>query len=163
HRRHYSGNLHVDSGDYTSGSSAPDISLIPSGAIDHVEVLLDGAAAQYGTDAIAGVVNIILKKKSSGGTLSATTGKYYNNGGMPPGIGSAGDRYDVSYNMGLPLFDKGFVNFTIDKQFGGFTQYGGVDARVAGLGADGSGLQPGPLVNGDIPLAVARAIPGYPR
>ena len=162
-RRHYSGNLHVDGGDFTSGSSAPDISLIPSAAIDHVEVLLDGAAAQYGTDAIAGVVNIILKKKSSGGQLSASAGKYYNNGGMPNGIPSAGDKYDISYNMGLPLFDKGFVNFTVDKQFGGFTQYGGVDARVAGLGADGNTLQPGPLVNGDIPLAVARAIPGYPR
>ena len=48
--------------------------LHPSAAIDHVEVLLDGAAAQYGTDAIAGVVNIILKNKSSGGKLSATRG-----------------------------------------------------------------------------------------
>ncbi len=162
-RRHYSGNLHVDSGDFTSGSSAPDISLIPSGAIDHVEVLLDGAAAQYGTDAIAGVVNIILKKKSSGGQLSASAGKYFDNGGMPNGIPSAGDKYDVSYNMGLPLFDKGFVNFTVDKQFGGFTQYGGPDVRVAGLGANGNGLQTGPLVNGDIPLAVAQNIPGYPR
>src|SRR6185503_10947346 len=55
-RRHYTGNLHVDSGDFASGSSGADISLIPEAAIDHVEVLLDGAAAQYGTDAIAGVV-----------------------------------------------------------------------------------------------------------
>ena len=64
-------------GDFASGSSGADISLIPEAAIDHVEVLLDGAAAQYGTDAIAGVVNIILKKKSSGGALSATAGQYY--------------------------------------------------------------------------------------
>src|SRR6202020_2802947 len=62
HRRHYTGNLHVDGGNFASGSSSPDISLIPEVAIDHVEVLLDGAAAQYGTDAIAGVVNIITKK-----------------------------------------------------------------------------------------------------
>ncbi len=157
-RRHYSGNLHVDGGDFTSGSAAPDISLIPSGAIDHVEVLLDGAAAQYGTDAIAGVVNIILKNKSSGGVLSATAGRYFDNGGIDTanGVASAGQKYDVSYNMGLPLFDKGFVNFTIDKQFGGFTQYGGVDARVAGNGPNGNGLQTGPLVNGDIPLAIAQ-------
>ena len=93
-----------------------DLSLIPSAAIDHVEVLLDGAAAQYGTDAIAGVVNIILKKKSSGGQLSATMGDYYDRGDFSGGKAN-GDQYDVSYNMGLPLFDKGFVNFTIDKQF----------------------------------------------
>ncbi len=163
-RRHYSGNLHVDSGDFTAGSAAPDISLIPSGAIDHVEVLLDGAAAQYGTDAIAGVVNIILKNKSSGGTLSATMGDYYDNGGVAAtnGLKSGGTKYDVSYNMGLPLFDKGFVNFTLDKQYGNFSQYGGADARVAGGGANGEGLQTG-LVNGDIPLSVAQQIPGYPR
>src|SRR3984957_8668142 len=68
-RRHYSGNLNVDGGNLGSGSDSAGLSLIPSGAIDHVEVLLDGAAAQYGTDAVAGVVNIILKNKSSGGAL----------------------------------------------------------------------------------------------
>ena len=165
HRRHYTGNLHVDSGDFTSGSSAPDISLIPSAAIDHVEVLLDGAAAQYGTDAIAGVVNIILKKKSSGGQFSATVGDYFNRGGVATnnGLKAGGTKYDLSYNMGLPLFDKGFVNVTIDKQYGNFSQYGGADMRVAGNGVDGTGLQTGPLVDGDIPLAIAQKIPGYPR
>src|SRR6202041_2899640 len=78
HRRHYTGNLHVDGGNFASGSSSADLSLIPSASIDHVEVLLDGAAAQYGTDAIAGVVNIILKNKSSGGTLSASAGDYFS-------------------------------------------------------------------------------------
>ncbi|HEX4105429.1 MAG TPA: TonB-dependent receptor plug domain-containing protein, partial [Rhizomicrobium sp.] len=77
HRRHYTGNFHVDGG-YGSGSAAADLSMVPSASIDHVEVLLDGAAAQYGTDAIAGVVNIILKNKSSGGSLSATIGDYYD-------------------------------------------------------------------------------------
>ena len=163
HRRHYSGNLHVDSGDYTSGSSAPDISLIPQAAIDHVEVLLDGAAAQYGTDAIAGVVNIILKNKSSGGQLSANAGSYYNRGGIATanGVASAGDKYDISYNMGLPLFDKGFANFTVEKQFGGFTQYGGVDVRVAGLGPNGEGLDP--TGGGGFPASVGTKIQGYPR
>ena len=51
-RRHYTGNLHVDAGGFAAGSSGADLSLIPSAAIDHVEVLLDGAAAQYGTDAV---------------------------------------------------------------------------------------------------------------
>jgi outer membrane receptor protein involved in Fe transport len=128
HRRHYTGNLHVDAGGFAAGSSAPDLSLIPSGAIDHVEVLTDGAAAQYGTDAIAGVINIILKNKSSGGSLVASAGDYYDRGDFSGGKAN-GSKYDVSYNMGLPLFDKGFVNFTIDKQYENFTQYGGADER----------------------------------
>ncbi|HKD46062.1 MAG TPA: TonB-dependent receptor, partial [Rhizomicrobium sp.] len=172
HRRHYSGNLHVDGGSLGSASDAADISLIPSAAIDHVEVLLDGAAAQYGTDAVAGVVNIILKNKSSGGTFSAQAGEYFNNGGIPTvnGLKRAGTRYDLSYNMGLPLFDKGFVNFTIDKQYGNYTQQAGADVRVAGQGPNGEGLQTGPLVNPasntgspDLPLSVAQKMPGYPR
>jgi len=162
HRRHYTSNLHVDGGNFASGSAAPDISLIPSAAIDHVEVLLDGAAAQYGTDAIAGVVNFILKNKSSGGTLSAQAGQY-DSSGVPAwnGLKKGGTKYDVSYNMGMPLFDKGFINFTVEKQYGNFTQAGGPDIRVAGLGPDGTGLQTG-LVNGDIPLAVVQKMPGYP-
>src|SRR6201996_1610406 len=128
HRRHYSGNLQVDAGGFAAGSSAADLTLIPSSSIDHVEVLLDGAAAQYGTDAIAGVINIILKNKSSGGSLSATMGDYYNRGDFSGGKAN-GSKYDVSYNMGLPLFDKGFVNFTIDKTYENFTQYGGADSR----------------------------------
>jgi iron complex outermembrane recepter protein len=160
HRRHYTGNLHVDSGDFSAGGAAPDISLIPEAAIDHVEVLLDGAAAQYGTDAIAGVVNIILKKKSSGGQLSATAGNYFDNGGIDTanGLKSAGTSYDFSYNMGLPLFDKGFVNFTVEKGYGNFTQNGGPDSRLV------DGPSNVPLTTGlGFPLSVAQAMPGYPR
>ena len=165
HRRHYSGNLHVDTGDFASGSSAADLSLIPEGAIDHVEVLLDGAAAQYGTDAIAGVINIILKNKSSGGQFSATAGDYFDNGGVPAsnGLKTGGTKYDLSYNMGLPLFDHGFVNFTVEKEYGNFTQNGGPDYRVASQGPNGEGLATGPLIHGDIPLAAAQKEPGYPR
>jgi iron complex outermembrane receptor protein len=163
HRRHYTGNLHVDGGDFTSGSSAPDISLVPEASIDHVEVLLDGAAAQYGTDAIAGVVNIILKNKSSGGQLAATAGNYYDRGGIPTvnGLKSGGTKYDVSYNMGLPLFDKGFANFTVEKQYGNFTQNGGPDYRT--VTGTNSGLITSGFVHGDIPVSVAQKIPGYPR
>ena len=121
HRRHGTANIQVSANGFTGGGASPDISLIPQNAIDHVEVLLDGAAAQYGTDAIGGVVNIILKKKSSGGILEADTGQY-----------DAGDgqSYDISFNMGMPLFDKGFANVTIDKKFNGWTQRGGADSRL---------------------------------
>jgi iron complex outermembrane recepter protein len=172
-RRHYTGNLHVDSGGFAAGSSGADLSMIPSGAIDHVEVLLDGAAAQYGTDAVAGVVNIILKNKSSGGTLSATMGDYYDRGNSSAGLGNDGQKYDVSFNMGLPLFDKGFVNFTIDKQYQNFTQYGGADNRyvnnlnqpvaqqnVTSVGTNGvANLSAG---NG-VPNSLLPGITGYPR
>src|ERR1700742_1445354 len=142
-RRHYSANLHVDSGGFASGSSSADLSLIPEAAIDHVEVLLDGAAAQYGTDAIAGVVNIILKKKSSGGQFSATTGDYYDRGSSILPYGNTGEKYDLSFNMGLPLFDKGYVNLTVDKQYQNFTQYGGADNRCVYAANQG-----GPRMNG---------------
>lgn len=121
HRRHGTANIQVSANGFTGGSSSPDLSLIPQNAIDHVEVLLDGAAAQYGTDAIGGVVNIILKQKSSGGIFEGDVGQY-----------DAGDgqSYDVSFNMGMPLFDKGFANVTIDKKFNGWTQRAGADSRL---------------------------------
>jgi outer membrane receptor protein involved in Fe transport len=173
HRRHYTGNLHVDAGGFAAGSSAPDLSLIPSASIDHVEVLLDGAAAQYGTDAVSGVVNIILKNKSSGGSLSANIGDYYDRGDFSGGKAN-GQKYDVSYNMGLPLFDKGFVNFTIDKQYEDFTQYGGADARyitaantplqqstVTGVGTNGVATLSSTGVA--IPNTFLPTATGYPR
>ena len=152
-RRHYTGNLHVLSGDFAAGSNAPDISLIPSAAIDHVEVLLDGAAAQYGTDAISGVVNFILKKKSSGGSVSVTGGQYFNATGNSP----VGDSVDMSFNMGLPLFDKGFVNVTVQKTYNNYTQYGGADKRVAN--PDGS-LIAGAI--GGVPNAIIKQMQNYP-
>ncbi|HXS07300.1 MAG TPA: TonB-dependent receptor [Rhizomicrobium sp.] len=155
-RRHYTGNLHVDGGNFASGSSGADISLIPEAAVDHVEVLLDGAAAQYGTDAIAGVVNFILKKKSSGGTLSATAGRDYRG---DKGEGK-GNNYNVSVNMGLPLFDKGFANITVEKSFSDFTLVGGLDRRVADQ-ATGA-LITDPAVLG-FPLAVAQGMKNYPN
>jgi outer membrane receptor protein involved in Fe transport len=173
HRRHYTGNLHVGGGDFAGGSSSADLSLIPQAAIDHVEVLLDGAAAQYGTDAVVGVVNIILKKRSSGGQFSATVGDYYNRGGRSPGRN--GERYDLSYNMGLPLFDKGFVNFTVEKQYNNFTQWGGADARyftaqgtavpqavVSSVGANGVASLAAPVGN-QIPNTFLPFVIGYPR
>ncbi|HKD47066.1 MAG TPA: TonB-dependent receptor plug domain-containing protein, partial [Rhizomicrobium sp.] len=182
HRRHYSGNLHVDSGGFAAGSSSADLSLIPSGSIDHVEVLLDGAAAQYGTDAVAGVVNIILKNKSSGGQFAATAGDYYDRGSFS-GQKANGQKYDLSFNLGLPLFDKGFVNFTVDKSFANFTQNGGCDQRmcnaasqlvpqvsVTGVGANGvaklgsTGVAiPGTLLPGQIGYPRTNSIDGNPQ
>ena len=84
-------------------------------------MLQDGAAAQYGTDAIAGVVNIILKKNDSGGMFAGSGGAYMDGGGQT---------YDLSGNIGFPLGSKGFINFTGEKRFRGFSFRGFGDTRV---------------------------------
>src|ERR1700722_15112362 len=90
-RRHSTANLAVDQSPFEGGAGA-DLSLIPLAAIDHIEVLTEGAAAQYGSDAIAGVINIILKRNSSGGSASALYGGYFDGGGPTS---------DVSANAGF--------------------------------------------------------------
>jgi iron complex outermembrane receptor protein len=120
-RRHPTSNLAVDGGSVFSGSATTDLNYIPVAAIDHIEVLTDGAAAQYGTDAIAGVINIILKKNASGGTLQGTGGEFYN------GQGATGA---FSYNQGFNLWDKGFVNLTLEERYHDFTTLGIGDDRV---------------------------------
>ncbi len=119
-RRHTTANLAVDTGSAYQGAATTDLSFIPVGAIDHIEVLQDGAAAQYGTDAIAGVVNIILKKSASGGSFTATGGQYFE---------SDGKTAAASLNQGFDLGGKGFVNVTLDGKFHGFSRQGGADAR----------------------------------
>jgi len=74
-RRHTSAMINVN-GSIGRGSSAVDINAIPIAAIERVEVLRDGASAQYGSDAIAGVVNIVLKGSGSGGSLAVDHGQY---------------------------------------------------------------------------------------
>ena len=74
-RRHVSALVNVN-GTIGRGSSAADLNAIPVAAIERVEVLRDGASAQYGSDAIAGVVNIVLKGAGTGGSLTLGGGEY---------------------------------------------------------------------------------------
>lgn len=87
------------------GETGSDISAIPTDAIERVEILRDGASAQYGSDAIAGVMNIILKKSTNGGSVTARSG-----------ITSEGDgeMLGVSFNNGSTVGSKGFVNYTVE-------------------------------------------------
>jgi iron complex outermembrane receptor protein len=124
-RRHGTANLTVDTGSPFIGSAAPDFGLIPTAAIDHIEVLTDGAAAQYGTDAIAGVVNIILKKKDSGGSFSVETGQYMDGGG---------ETTDGSANIGFKPWDGGFANLTAEYRKSDYSNRGNVDPRVVDPG-----------------------------
>ncbi len=117
-RRHTTANIQVDAGSAFEGGANVDLNFIPVDAIDHVEVLTDGAAAQYGTDAIAGVINIILKKNTSGGTLSATTGRNFDNQGLTG---------DVSGNAGFGPDDNTYFNITGEVHNHGHTNHSGAE------------------------------------
>ena len=87
------------------GETGADLSAIPADAIKRIEILRDGASAQYGSDAIAGVMNVILKDKVE-----------YNSLTINGGITSKGDggTYGLSYNGGSTFASKGFINYTVD-------------------------------------------------
>jgi iron complex outermembrane receptor protein len=87
----------------SDGSQGPDIAAIPSLALKSVEVLRDGAAAQYGSDAIAGVINFNLKDSDEEGAIEVKYGEY--------GEGD-GDTYSIAVNKGFSLGGKGFLNLT---------------------------------------------------
>ncbi|MDI7775940.1 TonB-dependent receptor [Asticcacaulis sp. EMRT-3] len=120
-RRHGTSNLAVLGGSFQGGAAA-DLSFIPVASIDHIEVLTDGAAAQYGTDAIAGVINIIQKKNDSGGTIALTGGQYFDGGGKTG---------DISFNIGLAPTPKSFLNLTYESKYHGYSDRGAADPRAA--------------------------------
>jgi len=88
-----------------SGTQGPDVSTIPASALKTVEVLRDGAAAQYGSDAIAGVINFILKDAPEGGEITFQAGQYYENDG---------EDLMIAGNIGLALGTQGFVNISVE-------------------------------------------------
>jgi len=140
-RRHGTANLAVLGGPYQGGAAA-DLNFIPLSAVDHVEVLQDGAAAQYGSDAIAGVVNIILKNHDVGGSAVVSGGKFYNGGG---------DTADLSANIGLAPIDKAYLNLTFETRWHSGTFRGDVDPRTINTpynGASRSNLSHYPQITG---------------
>ncbi|WP_416465147.1 TonB-dependent receptor plug domain-containing protein [Sphingomonas sp. VDB2] len=94
-----------------SGANAVDLDQIPMSAIDHVEILRDGAAAQYGSDAVAGVINIVLKKDASGGSVTIYGGERYR---------GDGEQAQVRLNYGFKLPNEGFLNLSADYFFQDF-------------------------------------------
>lgn len=89
----------------SDGAQGPDLSVFPSLALEQVDVLRDGAAAQYGSDAIAGVINFGLKKLREGGTAEVFTGQYYKGDGLTT---------QYSAQIGLPLTERGFATLTAE-------------------------------------------------
>lgn len=104
-RRHRSAVITFLGGGLSDGAQGPDISNIPASALKQIEVLRDGAAAQYGSDAIAGVVNFVLKDASEGGMLEARYGTTAE---------GDGDTIQVSGNVGFELSERGFANFSAE-------------------------------------------------
>ena len=118
-RRHGSALVHLN-GTMGRGSSNVDLNAIPVAAIKRIEILRDGAAAQYGSDAIAGVINIVLKDQATGGSLQASTGQTFE---------GDGDYYKTSLNASIPLTDHGFLNVTLEHQDKDKTNRAGLDPR----------------------------------
>lgn len=139
-RLHGTANLAVLAGPY-QGGAAPDLNFVPTQAVNRIEVLKDGAAAQYGSDAIAGVVNILLATDAQGGSAAVTQGGYFKGGGVTT---------DVGANVGFGLGAAGFVNVTGNVRRHGFSNAGGPDQRVVRAVAAGTNPE-------------YRDLAGYPR
>ncbi len=120
-KRWHPGAILLNNGVIGRGSQSVDLNTIPLSSIDHIEVLRDGASAQYGSDAIAGVINIILKKGAKGGDVEISGGQY-----------SAGDgrQWQGSADFGIPLSDdKGWLRLTLQSGNEDYTNRAGPDNR----------------------------------
>ena len=156
-RRHTSALLNIN-GSVGRGTSAVDVNLIPTIALSRVEVLRDGAAAQYGSDAIAGVINFQLRSARNGGRATATYGQYYTNvdgiqtyNGVVTGPGSTpvlapdgtlqldytgndrrrrdGQTLTLAGTIGFPIGARGFFDIAAEFQDRDRTNRTGADPR----------------------------------
>lgn len=133
-RRHRSALVQFFAPAAGNGAHAADIGMIPSIALKRVEVLRDGAAAQYGSDAIAGVINLVTKDYSEGGEIQLQGGQHFDDE----------DSYRVAINGGFPIGEDGFVNASLEVFDNDALSRGVqrpdaqalVDAGVQGVGAD---------------------------
>lgn len=133
-RFHRSALVQLGGGSLSQGSQAPDISNIPSIALARMEVLRDGASAQYGSDAIAGVINFILRK-DEGLDMQAQYGSTAE---------GDGDEYKLAVNIGLPFTQMGFINISGEAT--------GKDETSRGTQRpDAAGYQQNPAIADDVP------------
>jgi len=104
-RRHRAAVIALLGAGISGGSQGPDLSVIPAIALDRLEVLRDGASAQYGSDAIAGIMNFVLKEDDSGFTLDTKWGSHFE---------GDGDALTIAGNAGFGLSDAGFGNISFE-------------------------------------------------
>lgn len=105
-RRHASAVVNVSAGVPAIGTQLVDLDMIALSAVDHIEVLRDGASAQYGSDAVAGVINIVLKERDSGGQLNTQVGRFAQGDGFTKAT-------DGWYGLALP--GDGFLNLSFNS------------------------------------------------
>jgi iron complex outermembrane recepter protein len=134
-RRHRSAVITFLGHGLSDGSQGPDISNIPSLALEQVEVLRDGAAAQYGSDAIAGVINFTLKRASEGGKVEAFYGEHYEGDG-------ATQQYAAQ--VGTPLTENGYATFTAEWREADPTSRSVQRGDAAAVAASGNPFVPNP-------------------
>lgn len=119
-RRHKTGLVNVN-GTFGRGSVGTDMTTIPSNSISRIEILRDGAAAQYGSDAIAGVINIVLKNTVNELQVDVNTGAHFTSEHSPQKK-IDGEKVSLGLNYGLPIGkDGGFINFTGNFNHRGWT------------------------------------------
>ena len=104
-RRHRAAVIALLGAGISGGSQGPDLSVIPAIALDRLEVLRDGASAQYGSDAIAGIMNFVLKEDDEGFTLDTKWGSHFE---------GDGDALTIAGNAGFGLSDAGFGNISFE-------------------------------------------------
>ena len=119
-RRHKTGLVNVN-GTFGRGSVGTDMTTIPSNSISRIEILRDGAAAQYGSDAIAGVINIVLKNTMNELQVDVNTGAHFTSEHSPQKK-IDGEQVSLGLIYGLPIGkDGGFINFTGNFSHRGWT------------------------------------------
>jgi iron complex outermembrane receptor protein len=133
-RRHRSALVQFFAPAAGNGAHAPDVGMMPAIALKRVEVLRDGAASQYGSDAIAGVINFVTKDASEGGKVELQYGQFYDNESSTK----------LAINKGLALGEDGFLNLSLEYTDNDALSRGVIrpdaqaliDAGVTGVGAD---------------------------
>jgi iron complex outermembrane receptor protein len=140
-RRHRGSIISFLGGGISDGAQGVDLASIPGLALKQVEVLRDGASSQYGSDAIAGVLNFILRDDSEGFEIVARAGSTFDDDG---------ENYMIAANLGLPLGDRGFVNITGEMRE--------VDGTVRSVVRNDVAYQ---VANGYTPVADFQAINTY--
>ena len=133
-RRHRSALMHLLVTVDNQGSHSPDIGHIPTMALKNIEVLRDGAAAQYGSDAIAGVINLNLNDADSGKSVAISYGQHF----------AGENNWKIAANMGTKMCNDGFLNLTAETNYMKHLSRGEQNARaqvlidkgVEGVGGD---------------------------
>jgi iron complex outermembrane receptor protein len=115
-RRHQASLIHINTS-VGRGTAGTDMNAIPASAIKRIEVLRDGAAAQYGSDAIAGVINIVLNDQADGGKVALSYGEYSQ---------GDGETINVDFNKGIALGNKAYINATLNIRDRGYTNRAGL-------------------------------------